>query len=54
MAFTNLTAFLAMGGHGTYIWSAYAIFLLAIFTLHLSTKIHHHRLTAQLNALKHL
>lgn len=52
MAFTTFKAFIAMGGHSAYIWTAYSIFLIAVITLHLSAKLRHKKLTAQLNALK--
>lgn len=33
MNFTNINDFIAMGGHGFYVWLAYGVFLIAVMYL---------------------
>ncbi|SDX09538.1 heme exporter protein CcmD [Marinobacter mobilis] len=33
MAFDSISAFIVMGGHGPYVWTCYAVFVLALLGL---------------------
>lgn len=52
MAFTDFSEFFTMGRHGTFVWSAYAIVLLSLVTIHVLSRLRHRRLTRKLHALK--
>lgn len=52
MAFDSFSAFLQMGTHGPYVWSAYLIVLLSLVGMHMMTNIRHQRLKAKLAQLK--
>lgn len=52
MSFANFSEFIAMGKHGIYVWSAYAIALSGIIILHTCVCIRRRRLQNTLNTLK--
>lgn len=52
MSFTGLQEFFAMGRHGVYVWSAYAIALIGIITIHSYVYLRRRRLQHTLNSLK--
>ncbi len=52
MYFQSWADFFAMGGHGPYVWSAYALVLASVVGLHLYARLRHRALTRQLQALK--
>ncbi|WP_168014611.1 heme exporter protein CcmD [Halomonas salinarum] len=44
MAFDSLDVFFAMGGHGAYVWSAWAVAALAMVGSVVHARAEHHRL----------
>lgn len=43
-----MNEFLAMGGYGAYVWSSYAIFLIALFFDFLAPRLRNRRVVADL------
>lgn len=50
MAFDSWQALLAMGGHGPYVWSAYAVTLLVMAWLIAAPVLKHRRLVSEICA----
>ncbi|MBJ7549272.1 heme exporter protein CcmD [Marinomonas ostreistagni] len=48
MAFESLMDFFQMGKHGLYVWSTYAISLVALMGLFITTRYHNQQLRKQL------
>ncbi len=53
MAFQSLREFLAMGGQGFYVWTAYLLSLGALFLMHGLVKRRRRQLQKQLSELEH-
>ncbi len=45
---TRMTDFLAMGGYGAYVWSSYAIFVIALLIDFLAPRLRNRRVIADL------
>lgn len=45
-----MTDFLAMGGYGSYVWSSYAIFVMALLIDYLAPRLRNRRVIADLRA----
>lgn len=52
MQFDTFSDFLAMGKHGVFVWSAYALVLISMLILHIRTYRQHKRLSQQLQTYK--
>lgn len=52
MQFDTFSDFLAMGKHGVFVWSTYAIVLISMLILHIHTYRQHKRLSQQLKTYK--
>lgn len=52
MAFSSFAEFLAMGKHGAFVWSAYAIVVFAVIAIHIFVRLRQKRLRATLANLK--
>ena len=44
----GMTDFLAMGGYGAYVWSSYAIFVIALLIDYLAPRLRNRRVIAEL------
>lgn len=54
MAFSSFAEFLAMGKHGAFVWSAYAIAVAAIVAMQILVRLRQRRLRQTLKNLKEL
>ena len=52
MAFSSFSEFLAMGNHGAFVWSAYAIVVIFLILAHLLVRLRHQKLRNTLENLK--
>lgn len=52
MAFSSFSEFFAMGKHGAFVWSAYAIVVMAIIAAHIFVRLRQRKLRALLQQLK--
>ena len=52
MAFSSFSEFLAMGNHGAFVWSAYAIVVIFLILAHMLVRLRHQKLRNTLENLK--
>lgn len=53
MAFDSIAGFLQMGNHGVYVWSSYAVSLVALVGLLVNTRLSRKQLKKQLKKRYH-